>query len=52
MIYAFINVAYWLIITYLAIFLFWNLFKIDDLKEQILSVLVLIPFILRIIGIK
>ncbi|NLY55641.1 MAG: hypothetical protein GX058_03925 [Firmicutes bacterium] len=52
MIYAIINALYWLMITYLSIFLLWNLFTIDDLKEQIMSVLVLIPFILRIIGIK
>jgi uncharacterized protein YqhQ len=51
-IFTLINWAYFGIIVYLVAFLTWNLFELDDWKEQVLSVLVLIPFVLRIIGIK
>lgn len=44
--------AYTLIVTYLVVFLAWNFFELDDWKEQVISVTVLIPFVLRILGLK
>lgn len=51
-IFTLINWAYFAIVVYIIAFVAWNLFELDDWKEQVLSVLLLIPFILRIVGIK
>lgn len=51
-IYTLINWAYVGIVAYLVVFLLRNLFDLDDWKEQVLTVLVLIPFVLRLAGIK
>jgi len=50
--YTFLNWFYLLMIIYFVAFLAWNLFHFDDWKEQLMSTLVLIPFVLRILHIK
>ncbi len=52
MIFTLITIAYWFIVLYISVFLLWNMLKNDDIREQIMTVLVLIPFVLRLVGIK
>ncbi|HHY46224.1 MAG TPA: hypothetical protein GX506_02885 [Firmicutes bacterium] len=51
-IFSLINLAYQAIVAYIMVFLTWNLFELDDVREQVLTILVLIPFTLRFLGIK
>jgi len=47
-----LNVIYRAILVILTMTLVWNTIKLKDAKKQIMSAVLIIPFVLRIIGVK
>lgn len=47
-----ISILYYLIVALIAIILIYNLFKSKDWKEEILYVIILLPFLLRLFMLK
>ncbi|MGM0669151.1 MAG: hypothetical protein ACQET1_05490 [Gemmatimonadota bacterium] len=48
----FISVLYGLLILYVSVILIWNLIRSRKWEEEILLVIVLVPFLLRLFGLK
>ncbi len=47
-----VTVLYYLLTAYVAVMLVWNFIKRKNWQEEVLYVLVLIPFLLRLLRIK
>ncbi len=47
-----LNIIYRAMLAILTITLVWNTIKLKDIKKQIMSAVLIIPFVLRIIGVK
>ncbi|HNV05123.1 MAG TPA: hypothetical protein PKH64_03285 [Petrotogaceae bacterium] len=47
-----INVVYYIIVAVLAVFLFKNLFKEKNLQKELMYVLTILPFLLRLFRFK
>lgn len=47
-----ISVAYYLLVGFIVILIIYNLVKSKDWKEEILYVVILIPFLLRLFFLK
>jgi hypothetical protein len=50
--YLVLKVIYWLIYLWVVVVCFWNLFVEKQLYRQISFVLITVPFVLRLLGIK
>jgi hypothetical protein len=48
----FISVIYYTLVGYIALLLIYNLIKSKNWKEEILYIVILIPFILRLFRLK
>jgi len=48
----FISVLYGLLVLYVSVLLVWNLIRSRKWEEEILLVIVLVPFLLRLFGLK
>lgn len=49
---SFISVLYGLLVAFVAVILIWNLIRSRKWEEEILLVIVLVPFLLRLLGLK
>ena len=49
---AIVTVLYYLLTAYVAVMLVWNLIKRKNWQDEVLYVIVLIPFILRLLRLK
>ena len=47
-----ISVLYGLLILYVSVLLVWNLVRSRKWEEEVLLVIVLVPFLLRLFGLK
>jgi hypothetical protein len=47
-----ITIVYYCLIAYVAVILIWNLVKTRRWQEEVLYVVVLIPFLLRLLRLK
>ena len=47
-----LRIIYWLISAFVLIMILWNYFEEDDVKEHLNAILVIIPFVLRLLLIK
>jgi len=52
MIQGFVSVLYHLLVAYVAVLLLWNLIRTRKWEEEILYVIVLVPFLLRLFRLK
>jgi hypothetical protein len=52
MIQGFVSVLYYLLVAYVAVLLVWNLIRTRKWDEEILYVIVLVPFLLRLFRLK
>ena len=48
----FISVLYGLLVLYISVLLAWNLIRSRKWEEEILLVIVVVPFLLRLFGLK
>lgn len=48
----FISIIYYILIGYIAILVIYNVVKSKDWKDEILYIIILIPFILRLFRLK
>jgi hypothetical protein len=48
----FVSVLYYLLVAYVAVLLVWNLIRTRKWEEEILYVIVLLPFLLRLFRLK
>ena len=48
----FISVLYGLLVLYVSVLLVWNLIRSRKWEEEILLVIVVVPFLLRLFGLK
>ena len=48
----FVSVLYYLLVAYVAVLLVWNLIRTRKWEEEILYVIVLVPFLLRLFRLK
>jgi hypothetical protein len=46
------NWLYRAMLIYMGVFLVWNMFEHDNVKEQVMTVLILIPIVFRVVGLK
>lgn len=49
---ALVSVLYGLLILFIAVLLAWNLIRSRKWEEELLLVIVLVPFLLRLFGLK
>jgi hypothetical protein len=49
---AIVTIIYYLLVAYIAVILIWNLIKTRRWQEEVLYVVVLIPFLLRLFRLK
>ncbi|MDP2956099.1 MAG: hypothetical protein Q8N53_06740 [Longimicrobiales bacterium] len=49
---AIVTVLYYVLVAWVAAMLIWNLARTRDWKEEVLYVLVLVPFLLRLFRLK
>jgi hypothetical protein len=47
-----ITILYYILVIYVAILMIWNLFKSKKWQEEILYMIVLLPFLLRLLRLK
>jgi hypothetical protein len=47
-----ITVLYYLLVAYIAVLMVWNLVKSKKWQEEILYIIVLMPFLLRLLRLK
>jgi hypothetical protein len=47
-----ISVAYYILVGFIVIMIIYNLIKSKDWKEEILYVVILVPFLLRLLFLK
>jgi len=47
-----ISVLYYALVAFVAVLLVWNLIRSRKWQEEILIVIVLVPFLLRLFGLK
>jgi len=47
-----ISILYYLLTGYIAILIIWNLFKSKKWQEEILYIIILMPFLLRLFRLK
>jgi hypothetical protein len=47
-----ITVLYYLLVAYIAVLMVWNLLKSKKWQEEILYIIVLMPFLLRLLRLK
>jgi hypothetical protein len=52
MIQGFVTLLYYLLVAYVAVLLVWNLIRTRKWEEEILYVIVLVPFLLRLFRLK
>ena len=52
LIYKGLNFAYWIIYLWVVVMCIWNLFRQKDLWRQIACVMIIVPFLLRMLYIK
>ncbi|NNM04194.1 MAG: hypothetical protein HKO65_03755 [Gemmatimonadetes bacterium] len=52
MIQSFVSVLYYLLVAYVVFFLIWNFLKSRKWDEEVLYIIVLIPFLLRLFRLK
>ena len=49
---AIVSILYYLLVAYVVVFLVWNLLRSRKWDEEILYIIVLIPFLLRLFRLK
>lgn len=49
---AIVTVLYYVLVAYVAVLMIWNLVRTKDWKEEVLYVIVLVPFLLRLFRLK
>jgi hypothetical protein len=47
-----ITVLYYVLVAYIAVLMFWNLLKSKKWQEEVLYIIVLMPFLLRVLRLK
>jgi hypothetical protein len=47
-----ITVLYYVLVAYVAVLLIWNLLKSKKWQEEVLYIIVLMPFLLRLLRLK
>jgi hypothetical protein len=47
-----LNVAYRIMLCVIVLVLAWNTLKLKEPRKQLMSALLIIPFVLRVIGVK
>lgn len=47
-----ITALYWILIGYVSFLLVWNMIRSRKWEEEVLLVIVLVPFLLRLFGLK
>lgn len=47
-----ITILYYLLVTYVAFLIVWNLLKSKKWQEEILYIIILLPFLLRLFRLK
>ena len=47
-----VTVLYYLLTAYIAVLLIWNFLKRKNWQEEVLYIIVLIPFVLRLLRLK
>ena len=52
MIQGFVSLLYYVLVAYVAVLLVWNLIRTRKWEEEILYVIVLLPFLLRLFRLK
>jgi len=52
MLQAIVTVLYYALVAYVAVLMIWNLVRTRDWKEEVLYVIVLVPFLLRLFRLK
>jgi hypothetical protein len=52
MIQGFVTLLYYVLVAYVAVLLVWNLIRTRKWEEEILYVIVLVPFLLRLFRLK
>jgi hypothetical protein len=52
MIQGFVSLLYYVLVAYVAVLLVWNLIRTRKWEEEILYVIVLVPFLLRLFRLK
>lgn len=48
----FVTILYYILSTYIAFIIVWNLIKCKKWQDELLYIIILIPFILRILRLK
>lgn len=48
----FITILYYILSAYIAALIIWNLIRSEKWQDEILYIIILIPFILRVLGLK
>jgi hypothetical protein len=48
----FITILYYVLSAYIAVLILWNLIRSRKWQDEILYVIILIPFVLRVLGLK
>jgi len=48
----FITILYYILSAYIAVLIVWNIIRSRKWQEEILYVIILIPFVLRVLGLK
>ncbi len=48
----FVTVLYYLLVAFVAVLMIWNLARSEDWREEVLYVIVLVPFLLRLLQLK
>ena len=49
---AIVTVLYYALVAYVAVLMIWNLLRTREWKEEVLYVIVLVPFLLRLFRLK
>ena len=49
---AMVTVLYYLLVAFVAVMMIWNFIRSKDWKEEVLYVIVLVPFLLRLFMLK
>ena len=49
---AMVTVLYYLLVAFVAVMMIWNFVRSKDWKEEVLYVIVLVPFLLRLFMLK
>lgn len=47
-----LKMIYWVISAFILVMILWNYFEEDELQEHLNAILVIIPFVLRLLFIK